>query len=139
MTVAVTKTKPKLSKFSVSEPKSFGLRCSLNRRPIYIMAKWKDRLSQDGRISLLVLIPSDVSDEEGVSARLISENLVELNIVWPSILLNSEKLTNSKVSFCKDLDIGNATLLAQGIMDYIEQYQETEGNPLLVVINLKFH
>ena len=48
----------------VPESKSSGLQSSLEHRCIYILAKWKDRLTRDVRISLLVIIPSGVSDEE---------------------------------------------------------------------------
>ena len=34
------------------------------------------------------------------------------------------------VSFFSDLDVGNATLLAQGIMEYVEQFQAKEGDEI---------
>ena len=75
-----------------------------------------------------------------MSARLIREDIVELNFVWPSILLDSGKLSNSMVLFCKDHDIWNAKLLAQEIMEYTEQYQEKEWDEIVSTcrINLPF-
>lgn len=73
---------------TIPEPNSKGLQSALNHRPIYIMAKWKERVTRDGRISLLLLIPSGFLDEQGISARLINENTVNLKFVKPSILLD---------------------------------------------------
>ena len=66
----------------------------LEHRLIFILAKWKEKNSRDGRISMLVLIPSGCLDEAGVRARLIGDSTVELNLVWPSVFLDYSKLTN---------------------------------------------
>ena len=65
-----------------------------------------------------------------MSACFIGDSVVVLNLVWLSILHDNSKLKNSIISFYSGLDVGNFALLAQGIMDYVEQFQAKEGTGL---------
>ena len=103
----------------------------LAHHPIYMLAQWRERITQDGRISLLVLLPSGYLDEDGVSAKLSSDNPFELNLTWPAIFFDHHKLTNAMVTCYTDLDVSNTTLLAQGLMEYVEQFQTKQGHTIV--------
>ena len=89
------------------------------------------RVTRDARISHLVLLPSGCLDDEGVPASLLNESTVELKFRCSAVLLDHSKITSSIVLFCRDLDVRSATLLAQGLMEFFEQFQAKEGNTIV--------
>ncbi len=73
-----------------------------------------------------MLFPSESLDDEGVSASLLNESTEELKFTWHAVLFDHNKISSLMVPSCRYLDVGNATLLAQGMMEFIEQFQTKE-------------
>ena len=78
----------------------------------------------------VVLLPTGCVDEDGIIAQLINDTTVELSLKWQSVLLDRNTLTNGMVKICPDLDLGNATLLTQGLMWYMGRFQNKGGDDI---------
>ncbi len=89
----------------------------LVHRPIYIFLQWRERVTCDGSISLLVLLPSGCLDEDGVSAKLLNDTRLELSLAWPSIFFGPQSAYECAVQFLHGLKmLGNfASPRANGI------------------------
>ena len=70
---------------------------ALEDKPIYIMAKCREIITREGKISLIVRVPLGCLHEDGVSAKLVNDSTMELNLTWPSVLLDHNKLTSATV------------------------------------------
>ena len=67
--------------FGINQVAVSGLQSPLEHRPIFILAQWKERVTRDGRISLLVPVPSGCLDVSGASAQLLGDSALELKMV----------------------------------------------------------
>ncbi len=72
-----------------------------------------------------------------MNATVEGEDTVVLSFTWPSILLNPTVLMNSILSFCSDMEICQGTLLMQGIMGFIEQFQQRKGDKVTSTCRIK--
>ena len=104
---------------------------SLVSKPIYVLAKWKHPVTRDGRIAVVILLPAGVLEQDdGVCTTIVDGTTVRVTFMWPRVLLDSNKLTGAILSFCSDMDISHGTLLAQGLMDFLEMFQERQGDSI---------
>ena len=82
-------------------------------KPLYILSKRRDPRTRNGRVALLVLLPSSVLDEEdGVKAEIEGGTAVNLIFKWPAVMLDYMKPTRSLLTFCNDMNVAHGTLLS---------------------------
>jgi len=106
-------------------------------KPLYIVGKWKHPRTRDGRVSVLIVLPTGVLDrDDGVAAEVLDDT-VTVTFTWPRVLVDANKLMGAILSFCKDMDIGQGTLLAQGLMDYTEPLQSREDDDIKSTCRIK--
>lgn len=97
-------------------------------KPLYVLAKWKHPVTRDSRIAIVVVLPAVIlEDDDGVRTEVVDGCTVKITFTWPCVLLDSNRLMGAILSFCPDIDISHGTLLAQGLMDYLESFQSKEG------------
>lgn len=93
-------------------------------KPLFILAEQKDPRTRDGRVALLVVLPSGLLEMDGgVRAEIVGGVTVNLIFTWPAVMLDNVRLTNALLEFCQGMTVDHGTLLEQGLMDYIEQFQ----------------
>lgn len=82
------------------QPSTPNVPTFLEYRAIFVLAKWRERITRDGPIALVILLPSECLEGDGINAQLIGDSSIELFISWASVLLDHDKLTSLMVSFC---------------------------------------
>ena len=106
-------------------------------KPLYIVGKWKHPRTRDGRVSVLLLLPTGVLDRpDGVTAE-VKDDVATVTFTWPKVLVDANKLMDAVLSFCTDMDVGQGTLLAQGLMDFTEPLQSREGDDIKSTCRIK--
>ncbi len=89
-----------------------------------------------GRILLLVSLPSGIIEmDNGVSASAVRRDAIDLAISWPPVMRDPMAMMNAILSFCTDLNVIDGTLLSQGLMDYLEDFQYYDGSTSLTLPN----
>ena len=76
------------------------------------MSCWRHPRTRDGRIALLVHLPSGVIDMgNGVSASVVGRDTIDLAISWPRVMRDPMSMMSAILSFCTDLNVNDGTLL----------------------------
>lgn len=96
-------------------------------KPIYLLSTWRDPRSRDGRISLIMVLPTGALDvDDAVHAEVITSKQVKVSISWPAPITDVQKLVAGVLAVEPSLDISHGTLMAQGFHDFLAQYREKE-------------
>ena len=69
--------------------------------------------------------------KSSVHSQVINGRTLKISFTWPTILLDSQKLINSILSFCSDMNIAHGTLLAQILMYFLDNNQDIEGDNVI--------
>jgi len=101
-------------------------------KPLYILSTWRDPRTRDGRISIVLVLPSGVLQMEGgVVAEVVSERKVKVTITWPTPATDVQKIVSGILAVDSNLDLSHGTLMAQGFHDFLSQYRAKEADPIV--------
>jgi len=110
-------------------------------KPLYLLSTWRDPRTRDGRISILIVLPTGVLEiDDAVTAEVVSENQIELTIQWPTPAINVQKLVSGVLAVQNHLELSHGTLMEQGFHDFLSQYRSKEADPIssTCIIQLPF-
>jgi len=92
-----------------------------------LLSTWRDPRSRDGRISIIIVLPTEALDvEDTLRTEVLTPTQVQVSISWPVGVPDVQKLVAGVLAVEQTLDVSHGTLMGQGFHDYLAQYRSKE-------------
>lgn len=96
-----------------------------------MLSTWRDQLKRDGRILIIIVLPTGILEiEDGVATKVIAEKQVRLTLRWPIPATSVQKLVSGVLAVETNLNISDGTVMEQEFDDFLSKLRLKEADPI---------
>lgn len=103
------------------------LMAPLQFKPFFVLSEWKHQRTKDNRVSVAILLPTGVGEQEGDVRVSVEDGLfLRVDVVWPPALTNVPMLMEMWLQGDGVPKIEDYHPQVQGFYDYLQQFQANQ-------------